>query len=363
MRRMVSFFLGVVLGTTTLVFASSSVAAPAARNIVAQLTVFSDGTAVGVQGSIGLVAGHSFITVKNTSRSPISVGGLHAIAPLETVSVGSWGNKMEHEGLWYNLESYMVHQNASMYATASLTRQLTTADLTTLNDYILKHDSYDVVTNNCSSFASRAWNTVSPLKLSIGLPNTPTGLFLAIGKVKGAEYGTAVNIPWTSRGVWHANGKKAPVRSLSFTGAAPKITFDEVAVGTSVTKQYAAKGVLFAGSPGPVTSLDGDNPSAPVLSPGPGFSGNINITFVSPKNPSKPTSASDVAFDIGYMNTANGASISWYTAKGKLLGKMSTKDLGIVRVLIPGVALARVHIDTTADPAGAAIDNLEFSLN
>lgn len=364
MRRTVSLFVSIVLCAVSLVFASASVATAAARDVVAELTIYSDISAVGPVASIGIMNGHSFITVKNTSTSAVTVGGLQGIAPQETVSLGTWGNQKEHEGLWYNLESYRIHQNALAYATESLTRQLSAADLKTLNGYILKHDSYDPILNNCSTFASGAWNSVSPWEsdLFAGLLNTPTGLFYAIAQVGGAESGASVNIPWTSRGVWHANDKKAPVRSLSYPNAAPQITFDEVPLGTAVTNQYASKGVIFAGSPGPVTALDGSNPTAPVLSPGPGYSGAVDISFVSPTKVSKAASASGVSFDIGYMNVLSGASISWYTAKGQLLGQMSTKDFGIVRVLIDAVALSRVHIDTTSDPAGAGIDNLEFNV-
>ena len=357
-----------VLAALSLAFATLLVV-PAAQaatgDVVAELTIYSDGTAVGTEGSIGIIGGHSFITVKNESSSVISVGKLAGIAPSETVTVGTWGNKKEHPGVWYNLESYFIHLDMSAYATASLARTLTSSELKTLNNFISKHDSYNAVTNNCSTFASGAWNSVSPWSedLFAGIPNTPTALFNSIKQNGASEDGTAVSIPWTSRGVWVGNGQKQPVRSTSYPDAAPEITFDDVPLDTAVSDQYASKGVLFSGSPGPVTALDGANPTAPVLSPGPGYIGTIDITFVSPKDKTRLASASSVAFDIGYMDSVGGASISWYTAKGKLLGQTQTQDYGIVRLPIAAVAVSRIHIDTTGDPAGAAIDNLEFSLN
>ena len=365
MRRAFLLLLAIVFGIVPGIFLTGPAAMAAPRqSAVAELTIFSDGTAIGVVGSVGVLAGHSFITVKNVSGSQISVGGLDNVAPQQTISVGTWGNKNEHVGLWYNLESYFVHLDSLAYATASLTRSITAADLSVLNGYILRHDSYNAVLNNCSSFASGAWNSVTPWssELYAGWPNTPTGLFYNITQVGAVKYGEASNIPWNSIGVWYANQKKKPVRSSSFAEAAPNITFDEFPVGTAVTNQYAGKGALFSGAPGPVISQDGANPTSPVLSPGDGYSGTIDITFVSKRNKATPTSASAIAFDIGYIDTWSGASITWFSARGKLLGQTTTSNYGIVRILIDGIGVHSVHIDTTKDASGAAIDNLEFNL-
>ena len=362
MRRFFLFLFVMVFGIVPGIVLTGSIAAAAPQKIVAELTIFSDVKALGNLGSIGVFSGHAFITVKNVSGSQISVGGMSKIAPQETISVGTWGNKKEHAGVWYNLESYFVHLDSSAFATASLTRSLTAADLRTLNTYILRHDSYDTLLalNNCSTFASGAWNSVTPWssELYAGGPNTPTGLFYSITQVGAVKYGEASNIPWNSIGVWHADGKKKPVRSVSFADAAPNITFDEFPVGTVVTNQYAGKGALFSGSPGPVISQDVSNPTAPVLSPGAGYSGTIDITFVSKGR----NVASAIAFDIGYINDWSGASISWYSSRDKLIGQTSTNDYGIVRILIDNIGVHRIHIDTTKDTAGAAIDNLEFDL-
>ena len=48
-------------------------------------------------------SGHAFLSIKNISSSTITVGGL-SVGSGKTVTVGTWGNKNEHTGLWYNLE-------------------------------------------------------------------------------------------------------------------------------------------------------------------------------------------------------------------------------------------------------------------
>jgi hypothetical protein len=217
--------------------------------------------------------------------------------------------------------------------------------------------------NNCSTFAAGAWNSVAPFtfRVSAGFPNTPTGLADSIDNLPGVEYGKSVGIPWNLLGVWYAQGNKPLIRSTEFAVSTTKLTFDDLAVGTAVSDQYVTSGVVVSGSPGPVISEDGANPTAPVLSPGPGYVGTIDIDFVSPSKPSMPSTVSAVAFDIGYMDAEFGATVSWHSKTGKLLGRRSTTGFGIVRFAIDAVGVHRVHIDTTADPAGAAIDNLEFS--
>lgn len=120
-----------------------------------------------------------------------------------------------------------------------------------------------------------------------------------------------------------------------------------------MTNQYGVDGVLFSGTPGPVISDDSANPTSPVLSPGPGYSGTIDATFISP--------VAAVSFDIGYMDSLGGATVSWYSKTGRLLGEKSTDQLGITTIVLDGSSISRVHIDTTTDPAGAGIDNFQFT--
>src|SRR3954453_21929853 len=53
----------------------------------------------------------------------------------------------------------------------------------------------------------------------------------------------------------------------------PTLTFSEFPVGTVITTQYAAQGVLFSGLTGnaPIIANDGAMPDSPVLSPNPPF--------------------------------------------------------------------------------------------
>ena len=51
--------------------------------------------------------GHAFLTIKNCTSTSIIVGGI-TVVPYEEISIGTWGNKEPHTGIWYNLESYLV---------------------------------------------------------------------------------------------------------------------------------------------------------------------------------------------------------------------------------------------------------------
>jgi hypothetical protein len=234
-----------LLGSSFLSFEAASTASAAAKPkpLVAELTIYSDGSAIG-DGLAGWTKGHAFIGVKNISTSNITVGSLSNIAPQKMVTVGTWGNKDEHLGVWYNLEAYLIHGNPGIWATTSFTLGITAAELKTLNAYIVTHDTYgktegDALTNNCSTFAAGAWNSVAPLQFKVfaGLPfQSPAALALSIATFPGAQYATSVNIPWDPKGVWYAKGKKAPIPSKVYTAASPTILISpkNAATGTTV---------------------------------------------------------------------------------------------------------------------------------
>jgi len=138
------------------------------------------------------------------------------------------------------------------------------------------------------------------------------------------------------------------------------ITFSEFPVGTLVTTQYASEGVIFSGTPGPRISGDFATPTSPVLSPGPGFSGTIVMEFVSPADGTTPASVSSVAFDVGFLNSIGGVTISTYDIAGNLITSFATSQLGIQHISLGG-GIHRITVVTTSDPFGAGIDNLAFS--
>ncbi|MGZ4390532.1 MAG: hypothetical protein ACXVRK_00200 [Gaiellaceae bacterium] len=138
------------------------------------------------------------------------------------------------------------------------------------------------------------------------------------------------------------------------------ITFDEFPVGTLITTQYASDGVLFSGTPGPFITDDSANPTSPVLSPGAGFSGTLDIEFVSPADGTSPASVASVAFDVGYLDSLGGVTISTYDIDGNPIDSFATNTLGIQHISLTG-PIHQIEVVTTADPFGAAIDNLGFT--
>lgn len=83
--------------------------------------------------------------------------------------------------------------------------------------------------------------------------------------------------------------------------------------------------------------------------------------MVKPGTPDEKRAAESVSFDVGYLNTEGGVTITYFDVDGKELGQRVTTGQGIQRIVLSDIGVHRVHIDTTADVAGAAIDNLEVS--
>jgi hypothetical protein len=139
------------------------------------------------------------------------------------------------------------------------------------------------------------------------------------------------------------------------------ITFDEFPVGTLITTQYASSdGVVFSGTPGPVIADDFANPTSPVLSPGGFFSGTLDLEFVSPADGTSPASVASVAFDVGFLDSLGGVTISTEDINGNVIDSFATNQLGIQHISLTGPIHA-IEVITSADPAGAAIDNLSFT--
>lgn len=203
---------------------SQSVSAQSASSIVAVLTIFADPNAYsgGSSGDGGIAnfGSHAFITVKNLSSSPIQVGKFSGIAYGKTMSLGTWGPVLpsanEHQGLWYNLEAFKIYNYGIWPGRISLAYGLTASELNTLNSYIISHDSWANL-NNCSSFASGAWNASvnSVFRLSAGYPNTPRNLANDIKAKFPTYYGAGVSVPYNYV-VYYAQGTGSPKRSVQF---------------------------------------------------------------------------------------------------------------------------------------------------
>lgn len=113
-----------------------------------QIVSFSGG---GSFSSVGY-NGHSFLTFTNTSNSNITVGHM-PVAPGDSITIGTFGNRSAHSGIWYNIEGYCGTSSTSY----SLVTGATASELVSINAAINNHD-YWRVSNNCSSFARDVWN-------------------------------------------------------------------------------------------------------------------------------------------------------------------------------------------------------------
>lgn len=139
------------------------------------------------------------------------------------------------------------------------------------------------------------------------------------------------------------------------------LTFSEFRVGTTISSNYSSEGVLFSSGGGyPFITTDGANPSSPVLSGTPRFSGPITAAFVSPTDSSATAATHALTFQAGYFDQTGSTTISFYDINVALLGTVTNSSLGIQTFTAP-VGTASFTI-TTADDAGYAIDNLSYTI-
>lgn len=158
---------------------------------------------------------------------------------------------------------------------------------------------------------------------------------------------------------WKPAAKVTVSNGTANVSMAP-LTFDEYDQWgeATISNQYAARGVVFDNVPYPMLSEDGANPTTPVLSGSPRFTGPIQFRFV--RN-GAPAVTNRVSFDVGYLNVVGSIRISWYAVDGRLLGSRNTTAIGIQHILLDQAGIHRVRVEDQVgdgEPAGFAIDNL-----
>jgi len=148
-------------------------------------------------------------------------------------------------------------------------------------------------------------------------------------------------------------------------GAAPTtlITFDEFPVGTMISNQYAALGVVFL--PGNLTQrlpqidVDGAMPTTPVLRPTGEpdyytYEGDFWMQFTTP--------VVEVQFDSGYWDGVGNGSIYVYDPGWGYINSFSNTITGVETISLSGLGpIGYVYFNSIGDGAGADIDNLGFT--
>lgn len=121
------------------------------------------------------ISGHAFVTVTNVSQQDINVGGL-LIAPGKSLIIGTRGNRNEHSGIWYELESYYMYYIPDYYYHLYAMQTSLDADqLAVLNRGLSRADHWSAY-YNCSAFSEAVWNSVCADTLSAGRPFSPANL-------------------------------------------------------------------------------------------------------------------------------------------------------------------------------------------
>jgi hypothetical protein len=157
----------------------------------------------------------------------------------------------------------------------------------------------------------------------------------------------------------------APVKATSARAVAPAqaravaenaITFSEYAVGTTITNQYASRGVVFSSAV--FISPDGSNPTAPVLSGTPRFTGEITAEFVTPGTTTR-TTTNGFALDVGYIDSRNSVVVDYFDANGVIVASQYAQSYGINHLSVTYRGVAGFTVRTvSSEPNGFAIDNL-----
>lgn len=173
---------------------NASTQVSSSSDTVARLQIFAWAGDEG-SGSSSLNFGHAFLVITNVSDHNIYAGAL-SIKPNTGLTIGTWDTfANEHRGLWYCLEGYHYYHKHEYSGSYSMAVMLNQSLLDKANEVIRNNDSWSPL-NNCSTFATKVWNTVCSTKLNAGSPiNTPKGLRDCIASFPSNYYGIDAEIP------------------------------------------------------------------------------------------------------------------------------------------------------------------------
>ena len=124
------------------------------------------------------------------SGSTVNIAGIN-VADGKSITASTWDESVdvsrEHKGLWLNLDS-KLNSNGINLQNVSIQLPLRQIDLDTVNTNIKNNDKWGYLTN-CSTFASKIWNSIASgsSKVDAGSINTPASLAKSITKVGEAE--------------------------------------------------------------------------------------------------------------------------------------------------------------------------------
>lgn len=224
LKKLLSFILSLFVTLSCCIpVSANTIKAPATKE-VGVLTIFSSND-TGSSSSLDYT-GHTFLAYENTTNSRIKLGGIY-VAAGEEITFGTWGNKSQHKGIWYNLELYGYKVHNAYKNRVSLSLSITIDELEKINSFIKYNDTWSI-NNNCSTFSVRIWNDLAPTSkdLNAGLVNTPTNVMNSIKSKNGYETKRSIettdsigNIGYMKNGSFVSVSMKSMMQSLSQNGA------------------------------------------------------------------------------------------------------------------------------------------------
>ena len=136
---------------------------------------------------------HSWLAVTNMNGKEIQLNNV-SINPYETMTIGTWQGGI-HNGIFYNVERFYYDKGEFLPKQSAYKIQLLNEfGLNYLNSIITNEDNDGwSITNNCTNFAERVWNSLSKLNsnykaiINAGIIKTPIKLYESILKSGGQK--------------------------------------------------------------------------------------------------------------------------------------------------------------------------------
>lgn len=156
------------------------------QNCIATLTIFSyDGKS---ECKYGINAyGHSFLSLENNSDETLDLYGYQLKSGKNVFF--SWWAIDKHMGIWFNLESNYILRYNRYETRYSVSTNLDSDDIDSLNTFLQQNDRYSPL-DNCSKMTLKCWNSVAEenKKIKVKFITTPNYVVKQIKQFQDSEY-------------------------------------------------------------------------------------------------------------------------------------------------------------------------------
>lgn len=155
--RAMSCFLAAILALSVCGWSVAAAVSPRAEQAEFEVCMYIVSYDAGEMVSSLDFTGHAFLLFENLGTVSVTIGHMPLPAG-KSITVGTFGNREAHDGVWYNIEAYGGQGISQVNCALGYTLSEEQADIVSQT---INANDYWSLSFNCAGFAKEVWNSVA----------------------------------------------------------------------------------------------------------------------------------------------------------------------------------------------------------